>query len=144
MFGVIERGDFLPGDAAVFVLRVADDLAVAHDDDAFAIGRDVEFVRDHDERDAAVVEFLKQAHDLDAGARVEIAGRFVGQQQFGRVDQGAGNGNALLLSAGKLVRMMMPRAVSTERILFRRRARSAIKVVCQVWTNKIWRKCIIF
>ena len=38
--------------------------------------------------------------------RVEIAGRFVGQHQFGLVDQGAGDGDALLLAAGKLAGMM--------------------------------------
>ena len=100
LFGLVERGEFLPGDAAVFVARVADDLAVAHDDDAFAVGGDVQFVRDHDDGDAGVVEFLKQPHDFDAGARVEIAGRLVGQHQFGPVDQGAGDGDALLLAAG--------------------------------------------
>ena len=81
--------------------------AVAHDDDAFAVGGDVQFVRDHDDGDAGVVEFLEQAHDLDAGAGVEIAGRLVGQDQFRLVDQGAGDGDALLLSAGKLAGMMV-------------------------------------
>ena len=86
--------------------RVTDDLPVAHDDDAFAIGGDVQFVRDHDDGDAGVVEFLEQPHDFDARAGVEIAGRLVGQHQFRLVHQRAGNGDALLLSAGKLAGMM--------------------------------------
>ena len=95
------------GEAAGFVPAVADDLAVAHDHDAFAVGGDVEFVGDHDDGDARVVEFLEQPHDLDAGAGVEIAGGLVGQDEFRLVDQGAGDGDALLLSAGKLAGMMV-------------------------------------
>ena len=37
-----------------------------------------------------------------AGVRVEVAGRFVGENDFGIIDQRAGDGDALLLAAGKL------------------------------------------
>ena len=36
------------------------------------------------------------------GAGVEVAGRLVGQDNFGAVHDGAGDGDALLLAAGKL------------------------------------------
>ncbi len=55
----------------------------------------------------AVVEFLKQPHDFNARARIEIAGRFVGEHQFRPVHQRAGDGDALLLAAGKLAGMMV-------------------------------------
>ena len=39
---------------------------------------------------------------------VEIAGRLVGEQHFGLGDDRAGDGDALLLAAGKLGRRMVP------------------------------------
>ena len=71
------------------------------------IARHVQFVGDHDDGDALVVEFLEHAHDFDARLAVEVAGRLVGQQQRRLVDQRAGDGDALLLAAGKLVGMMV-------------------------------------
>ena len=44
----------------------------------------------------------KQRHDLAPVAVIEVAGRLVGQQQARIVDQGAGDGDALLLPAGQL------------------------------------------
>ena len=49
------------------------------------------------------VQRLEQAHDLLAGGAVEVAGRLVGQENAGRVDQRARDGDALPLSAGELV-----------------------------------------
>src|SRR5690606_10547111 len=88
-------------------LNVADDAAVAHDEVALAVVRDVELVGDHDDGDALVVEFLKNAHDLDGGFAVEVAGGFVGEEDVRLVDEGAGDGDALLLSAGKLAGKMI-------------------------------------
>ena len=62
---------------------------------------------DHDDGDALVVQFLEHAHDFDAGLAVEVAGRLVGEQQRRLVHQRAGDGDALLLAAGKLVGMMV-------------------------------------
>jgi hypothetical protein len=45
---------------------------------------------------------LKQANDLVSRVLVEVAGRFVGQQDLGLLDQGAGDGDPLLLAAGQL------------------------------------------
>ena len=44
----------------------------------------------------------QQVDDLPAGLAVEIAGRLVGQQQRGPADEGAGEGDPLLLAAGQL------------------------------------------
>ena len=68
------------------------------------IGGDVRLVRDEHDGDAvALIQFAEQRHDFLAGVGVEIAGRLVGQQQLGLVDQCACNGDALLLPAGYLV-----------------------------------------
>ena len=55
----------------------------------------------------AGVQFLKHAQDLFARPRIEISGRFVGQHERRTIDQRAGDGDALLLSAGHLARLMM-------------------------------------
>ena len=44
------------------------------------------------------------------GGGVEVAGRLVGQQQARLVGQGAGDGDALLLAAGQLGRLVVQRA----------------------------------
>ena len=65
--------------------------------------RHVQLVGDHDDGDALVVELLKHAHDFDARAAVEIAGRLVGEQERGLIGERAGDGHTLLLTAGKLI-----------------------------------------
>jgi hypothetical protein len=70
---------------------------------------DVGFVRDQHDGDASLlVQALKQAHDLDAGACIEITGGLVGEQDRRIVNQRARDGDALLLAArswfGKWVR----------------------------------------
>src|SRR6266404_1668830 len=82
---------------------VRPDEPIAHHH--FALGKtgDVQLVSDHDDGDAALVEGLEYAHHFDASAGVEIARRFVGQQNPGLVDQGAGDSNPLLLPSRELV-----------------------------------------
>ena len=83
-------------------LLVAPDQAVAHVDDAPGVGRDVRLVGDQDDGLAGVVELLEDADDLLRGARVEVAGGLVGEQDRRVGDQGAGDGHPLLLAAGEL------------------------------------------
>ena len=52
-------------------------------------------------------ELLEQRHHLDAGARVEVAGRLVGEDHLGLADEGARDRDALLLSARELARMVI-------------------------------------
>ena len=61
---------------------------------------------EHQRRAAFAVELEQQFNDVCAGLAVEIAGGFIGKQQFGVTGEGAGNCNALLFSAGKLARVM--------------------------------------
>lgn len=61
-------------------------------------------VGDHDDGFVEVaVEFAEEFHDVVRGLFVEVAGGFVGNDEVGVHGDGAGNGNALLLSARELV-----------------------------------------
>ena len=55
-----------------------------------------------DDGGAEAVHLGKQLHEALGLVVVEIAGRLIGQQQGGAVDDGAGDGDTLLLAAGKL------------------------------------------
>ena len=67
------------------------------------VGGDVGLVRDEDDRVAGLVEPLEQRHDFDAGLRVEVAGRLVGEQDRRVVDERARDRDALALAARQLV-----------------------------------------
>ena len=54
-----------------------------------------------------IVEALKDVHDLNRSTAVEIAGRFIGEQDCRFVHQSARDCDALLLSARKLGREVM-------------------------------------
>ncbi len=58
---------------------------------------------DHDDSVALGVDALEFFHDGEGRVGVEIAGRLVGEDDFGVSDDGAGDGDALLLTAGELV-----------------------------------------
>ena len=48
------------------------------------------------------------------GAGIQMSGGLVGQQEHGVVDEGAGHGGALLLSAGDLCRILVPDGTDAE------------------------------
>jgi hypothetical protein len=52
-----------------------------------------------DDGGAEAVQFEKEIEQAAGHRRIDIAGRLVGKQDFGAVDQGAGDGGALLLAA---------------------------------------------
>ncbi len=87
--------------------RITFDAAVAQAHDAPGVIGDVGLVGDDDERMTARVQFVEQMHDLLAGTRIEIARRFVGEDQRGLSHQCAGDGDALALAARELVGTMM-------------------------------------
>src|SRR4051812_2247576 len=68
----LELGELVLGNGTILNEFVAHDHAVAEDQVAFAVMRDVELVRDHHDGDALLVELLKHAHDLDRGFAIEI------------------------------------------------------------------------
>src|ERR1035437_4741207 len=66
---------------------------------------DVGLVGDDDDGNALLaIEPRQRLHDFVRIAGVEVAGRFVGEQQAGRVDQGARDRHPLLLAARELAR----------------------------------------
>lgn len=82
---------------------VADDAAVFHGDNAFFEMVDDLFVVGGDEDGGAVVvDFFEEFDDFLAGEFVEIAGGLVGDEDFGLAGDGAGDGDALLFSAGEV------------------------------------------
>src|SRR6185436_3354808 len=98
----------LPSGLTAGAADVFDDAAVAQGDGALAALRHGHVVRDDDDRRAeAGVQVADQRKNLLAGARVEVAGRFVGEQDR-RIDrQRARDRDALPLAAGELVGQMM-------------------------------------
>ena len=83
-------------------------MPVAARDDPRAVLSDVLLVGDEQHRDAALdVQPLKDPHYFDAGARVEVAGRLVGEQDRRPGDERARDRHALLLTAGQLVRVVI-------------------------------------
>src|ERR1041384_8100315 len=58
-------------------------------------------VRRNDNRFSESLQFLQNGHHLDAGPRVETAGRFIEQQHLGIMDENAGQAEALLHAAAE-------------------------------------------
>src|SRR6266567_7072366 len=81
--------------------------SVTHEDIAPRIRSNVLLVRHHEDRDTALVQLLKNFHDLDARAAVDVSCRLIGEHDLGIVDQRARNRDALLLATRKLARMMI-------------------------------------
>src|SRR5439155_13350629 len=86
---------------------VAVNLAVANVNDAMGARCDVVLVGDQNDSVACPLQPVEQVHDFDAGSRVQVAGRLVGQDDGGMVHQGAGDGDALALPAGELGRLVI-------------------------------------
>ena len=68
---------------------------------------ELHIVSGHKHSGALTGNFAQMVDNLLAGLRVEIAGRLVGENQPGLVEQGAGNDYALLLATRKLVRHLV-------------------------------------
>ena len=118
-----QRGQFVGRVAPARHRLVGDDAAVTEADEPRAVLGDVHLVRDEEHRDAALlVQALEDAHDLDARARVEVAGRLVGEQNRRLVDERARDRDALLLTAGELVRHVVIARAQAHRVEHRERA----------------------
>jgi hypothetical protein len=59
-------------------------------------------VSDHDDGHAELgLQFAEKREDSLASGGIEIAGGFIGEKNFRAIDEGAGNGDALLFAAGE-------------------------------------------
>ena len=84
------------------VARIADDQTVLDLDNALGVARDLAVMGDQHDGVAAPMQLCQQRHHLGAAFTVERSGRLVGEDHAAAVHQRAGDGHALLLSAGKL------------------------------------------
>ena len=84
------------------IAGVAFDSTVTETDGAMSVGGNIVIMGDEDEGFALLVELIEEAQDLGTRGRIEIARGFVGQDHQRVVDEGAGDGDALLLTTGKL------------------------------------------
>ena len=75
------------------------DVAVFETDDALAAVGDGFVVCDHDDCEPCPVEVIEHVEDVAAGFGVEVAGRFVCEEEGRFVDEGAGDGDTLHLAA---------------------------------------------
>src|SRR5580704_6035728 len=85
-----------------------DELAVTQCQDSIAESRGQVIVRDKE--DSSVIftmQIVQEAKDLYSGGRVEVAGGFVAKQDGRTKNERAGDGHALALASGKLVRAMV-------------------------------------
>src|SRR6266446_9404340 len=82
---------------------LADHPAVLELNDAMTIRGVALRVRNLNDCRASVVESLEELHDLVALRGVQVAGRLVGEDELGILDDRARDANELLLAAGKLV-----------------------------------------
>ena len=89
-------------------MGIGDDAAVGEADDARGVLEQALVVSGEDEgKTEAAIQVAHQVDELSGVARVEIGGRFVGQDQRGAMNDGAGDGNPLALSAGEQVGTLM-------------------------------------
>ena len=108
-----------------FFALVGENAAVPHRYRAIGIRGDIGLVRYQNDRDTFLaVELRQRLHDLVRGARVEIPGRFVGEEQARGIDQGPGDRHPLLLAAGELARRVARAIAKPEPV--QRRSRSGI------------------
>ena len=108
LVGRRQRRELLRRIARMNGLLIPLDAPVPERDRAGRVLRDVGLVRDEHDREAALaVQPLEDVHHLDARARVEVARRLVGQQDRRAVDERTRDGDALLLSARELIRMVI-------------------------------------
>ncbi len=89
------------------VSSVLNHLTVRQPDHPFAVAGDVVLMGHYDDGLPFFVETVKHGHDFVAGGAVKVAGGFVRQNDGGLLGERPGDGDALLLPAGKLVGPVM-------------------------------------
>ncbi len=96
------------------IWRVSDDLAAAQMDDLVCPCRYGLIVRHHDDGQPVGMKLGKNLENLAACLLVEVAGRFVSEQDARAVDQCSGESNPLSLATGQFPRAMMSSILEAE------------------------------
>lgn len=90
-------------------------MAVDHVHDPIGDVQDSAVVGDHQDGPAVLAsQLLEHGDSLTAGLLVQRGSRLVGQDQLGLVDQAAGDGDSLLLSAGQGVGLVVDPLAESE------------------------------
>src|SRR5207248_9557744 len=69
--------------------------------------RDIGFVRNENNCVSALIQIFEKRHDFVTGLRVEISGRLIRKDNGWMIHQSPRDRDALTLTAGKLVRLMV-------------------------------------
>ena len=111
---------FLAAMISVVILTLRtmlDQLAIPDGEDILGVGDQLRIVSGEDERGAVLL--LDPIHEIDDGSpglAVEIGGRLIRQHQAWSLDQGAGDCDPLLLTAGELVRPVPAMVAKSHRL----------------------------
>ncbi len=98
---MLEKRGLFGFHAGRILIRLADD-AIHNLQAARETRRKTLIMRDHHNRFSLRNQLFKNLQDGFGGQAIQVAGGFVGNDQVRVVDQGAGNGHALLLPAGDM------------------------------------------
>ena len=83
------------------------DQAIAEADDTAGVARNVFFVGDEHNRVAGRIDILEDLHNFFAGLGIQVSCRFIGQDDRRIGNQRSRNGDALPLTAGEFIGLMM-------------------------------------
>ena len=90
------------------------DLSIGEMDHALGVFGGDRIVCHHDDGHALLVQGAQEVQDLAPGVTVEVAGRFIGDDQDRIVDQRPRDRHALLLSTGEFLRLVMNTVCQTD------------------------------
>src|SRR3954469_16734258 len=90
------------------------DFSIHERDPSLRACGDGGIVRDEDDRLVVRGQLFEDGDDVGAGFLIEVAGRLVGEDQRRIVDERSGDGDALALAAGELVRTMLGALLQTD------------------------------
>jgi hypothetical protein len=97
----------LCGDCGGGFAAVAFYQSIAQPYNAVGVIGDIFFMGNEDDGVAGGLDATEDIHDLDGGLGVEVPGRLIGEDEGGVIDQRPGNSDALALTTGELVGLMM-------------------------------------
>jgi hypothetical protein len=88
-------------------MPLVDDDAIAHVHDTSRCLRQIFVVRHDDDRRPVAIQALEECDHVRTGSRIELARRFVGEEQSGPIRKRARDRDALLLAARQFSRAVV-------------------------------------